>query len=895
MATQSDTNRVMPHKSRLPSIGVLLSIVGLVLIVPFAVVATLQLRSANLDVDAAEQVQVSAGRLATLVRLGPAVNDELLAVGVASGQRAAFHQLPAGEGSLFDIEATREIGVEEAEARVDQLLADLGDPSIASLLDDARSVPSGVVESVFGGTEGYNDVRLAVSIQIEREVAGLIAAAGATEDLSISQSAQLATGAAELRTATVELDGLWALLEASQFVAPTIAQVPRLSNELSVFDERAAIFDGMVPPTGPIRDSWNDVRSSDELDRLLMRYRATAERFVRDGLNRGTTENRGQFEASDVRDALTLVARIAGGFADADVLDERLSALVDLTIEDLSLNAQGALDEAAQRRQITMLSVVAATITALLAILVVLTLISRPIGTLATVVDRIRLGDLNIHVPETGPREIRKGAEALNDALRSLRHVESQALALAEQRLDDAVLDDAAPGPLGASLQLAVEQLADSLAERDQIRTSLEHEASHDSLTKLPNRRALFEQVTARLIDDDPFGLLFIDLDDFKLLNDGYGHHIGDDVLRQVGRRLLNAASPDALVARLGGDEFVVVTETIRSEEAALAIAQRLQAEVIRPIELPEATIVPSVTIGLTVSHGEQEPADVLRDADLALHQAKAQEKSSIVVCDDTIRRTAAERTELKDALKRAIEENQFVLHYQEVVSGDESAVSSLEALIRWHRGGELVGPVDFIPVAEDSDLIIDIDCWVLNRVAEELATNPQLFGLRVAANISARHLSSGRLAQNVRSILEKHKINPNRLILEITETALLKDIDIAAEDLRIIRSLGVRVALDDFGTGYMSLAYLRSFPVDVLKIDKSFTSEIFTKEGGSIVQLIIDSGHLLSLVVVAEGVETRHHAEMLKEMGVDALQGYLFDKPKPLADLEEIPTAQAA
>ena len=899
LAELVDISVVTAVRTKLPNISVLLVIFGLVLIVPLTFVAVLQLRSASADVEAASRVQQSADRLATLVRLQPAVNDEILTSGLAAGEASAFNQFPGG-GALLSVDG--DIAEDDAIARVDELLEELGSSEISNQILTARASIDESVESVIGAGSQYDEVQFTLNLEVKRTITELNSAAGATGNESTSEAATLTAAAAELQSATVELDGLWFLLEVAEFIPTSADDVSRFSTGLRQFDERSTILENLVPAAGPVRDSWSNVRFSEELNRVLPQYRLTSDRLIREGLDANTTgvvtgldlEN---VTITEITSALALAERIERNLVDSEALSDRLDELLETTIAELSTSAENSLDDANGRRRISQFSLLAAAFVALLTFAVVVLLISKPMRRLADVAEKISMGQLDVQIPETGPREIRTGARALNEALASLRHVESQAVAIAEQRLDDPVLDDAAPGALGSSLQIAVTRLAGSVAERDEIQVRLQHEATHDSLTQLPNRRALTGHLQDRYESDEEFGLLFIDLDDFKVLNDTYGHRAGDEVLSDIASRLRLAMDSAAFVARLGGDEFVIVTEPVSSPEDVRAIAARALAEVRQPVVLTEATITPCASIGAALSGSAAGPGKLLRDADLALYESKERSKGSIVVCDNELRQSVDGKIALHEAIQHGIDNGEFVLHYQSAVSAKNHSINYREALIRWDRGnGKLTGPFDFIPIAEDSDLIIEIDRWVLDEVGRTIAESPAMFdGSPIAMNISARHLSSGRLAANVTSMIQRYDIDPSSLIIEVTETALLDDFDAAEKDLAEIRELGVLVALDDFGTGYMSLAYLRSFPVDILKIDKSFVQQLDYSENRSILQLIIDTGHVLSLRIVAEGVETLAHSKRLTAMGADILQGYWFAKPGPLEMDEGTTTALAA
>ncbi len=881
-------------RAHLPNISVLLAIAGLILVIPFLVVGALQVRVTGLGVEAAEQVQTSASRLSTLLRLQPALNDELLANGLASEQYAEFNGFGAAE--LF-AGLGGETLLDDSRRNVDDLLDELDDPQLRNQVRDARDEVDQQDSELVSGLAGYSVLAFEINAEIQQELGRLNSAAGASEDESITEAAGLAAGAAEIQASLVELDGVWAFLEGSRFVAPSAQDVPLLASGVLTYEQRSNLFDSLVPETGPVRDDWDAVRESPELERLLIEYGATAERFTLEGLNANILAEGEELTFQDISNGLELAGRVERVLGDAEVVGEMLKDLVDTTVEELSASAQREVDDANRQRQIMLAAIALTLVVVVITVVLAVSLISRPIRALAEAATRMSTGELEVELAETGPREIRIGAHAINEAAASIRRVESQAIALAEERLDDPVLDHAAPGALGRSLQVAVSRLAGSLAEREEFQEELEYEAGHDSLTKLANRRVLFDHLAQRQRSGRSFALMFFDMDSFKAVNDKHGHHIGDAVLRTLSARIQDAMARDALAARLGGDEFVVVTEDLDSAVEAVGIAQQLLEVVTAPIDdLGDFSIIPEASVGIAMSTGAESPTEILRDADLALYKSKEAGMGGIVVCDDSLRRSVDERRRLREAVESGLANNEFTIHYQPVVSVDDRSPEHIEALIRWNRREVRgVSPAIFIPVAEDSKLIIDLDCWVLNEVASRIAKGQVPDGMRISVNISSRHLSSGRLASNVRAAIDSFGIEPSRLIIEVTETALLLDFETAAADLAELRRLGVQVALDDFGTGYMSLNYLRSLAVDILKIDKSFVDDIDTEEGVSFIRLIVGTAHVLGLVVTAEGVETEAQARTLTDLGVDLMQGYHFAKPGPFGNELLSSTAFAA
>ena len=498
-------------------------------------------------------------------------------------------------------------------------------------------------------------------------------------------------------------------------------------------------------------------------------------------------------------------------------------------------------------------------------------------------------------IPVAGVQEIQTGLNGFNDVLSSLRLAEAQAVALAEERFDDPILATVAPGNLGKSLQVAVQKLTTSLAERDEFEERLTHEASYDGLTQIPNRTATLRHLEAAMArsrrNTTTIALLFLDIDRFKTINDVHGHHVGDCVLKEIARRLSGALRAGDLVGRIGGDEFVVVAEPVTDINDAANLANRILQEISEPIDIEGKIFYPSASIGVGIDNGELTTDELLRDADLAVYRAKDQGRDQIAVCDEALRSRWHEREELEREIAIALEEDQFELVFQPAFSNKTRVPASFEALIRWrHPSLGVRGPDEFIPTAERTDLIADIDRWVLDAAAAQVATWNGISYFdqaAVAVNISARHLGSGALVEDVSAVVKRHEILPNSLILELTETALMEDLVTAARELTQLRKIGVRIALDDFGTGYMSLAHLRGLPVDILKIDRSFVADLEEKAEQSLVHLIVDTARLLKLGITAEGVETVEQHMVLTELGVDCVQGYLFSPPRTAAELE--------
>jgi diguanylate cyclase (GGDEF)-like protein len=440
-----------------------------------------------------------------------------------------------------------------------------------------------------------------------------------------------------------------------------------------------------------------------------------------------------------------------------------------------------------------------------------------------------------------------------------------------------------------ARLTYAIDQITAANRERELARAALAYQATHDSLTDLPNRAQALRLLTGALSraqrSGAVVGLLFVDLDGFKAVNDTFGHAAGDEVLTVVARRMEAAVRSGDVVARLGGDEFVVLLEPLDEETSAVTVADRLVEVISAPIPLSDGSLQARVgaSVGAALSQDAQVDADrLLQEADVAVYRAKASGKGRTELFDESLRLELAHRTEIQEGLTAALAADELVLHYQPVVRVDTGRIEGYEALVRWFRPGHgLVPPSDFIPVAEQSELIHDLDAWVLRRATQQLARwNAQRGSsdLLVAVNVSGRHVARPRINRDVTEALEAAGVEPSQLVLEVTETALIDD-EAAISHLQDLRRLGVVISLDDFGTGYSSITRLERLPVDVVKVDKRFLGE-GTPSAAKLLQLIIQSAHAFGLPVVAEGVEHEHQLEVLRSLECESAQGYYFGRP---------------
>jgi diguanylate cyclase (GGDEF)-like protein len=432
----------------------------------------------------------------------------------------------------------------------------------------------------------------------------------------------------------------------------------------------------------------------------------------------------------------------------------------------------------------------------------------------------------------------------------------------------------------------------------------LGHMAAHDPLTGLPNRRSLSEHLVTLSNDagspDTLIAFCFIDLDDFKGINDTFGHDAGDKFLVHISDRLRQAIEPQDWVARLGGDEFVVIRPEVSNEATAQAFARQLLDAISEPIRLHDKQVVPRASIGLAVRRaGDPELSHLPALADIALYHAKSKAPGTVAVLDEALQRDYRRRRDLEFAIPTGFAEGQFEVWYQSQVDLESQAVIGLEALIRWrHPEHGVIGPGEFLPLIERSGnnarltrYVLTDACRALQRLAA--AGRPDL---RIAINLPPSELADHSLAAELRATCARFDVAASSLELEITEGSLINNIASASETLHRLRRLGATIALDDFGTGYSSLAHLRRFPLDKVKIDKAFISEIpDSAEDKAIVGVIASLAGTLGLTLVAEGIERPEQAEAMREMGVTLGQGYHYHRPQPLNAVLEWLEKQAA
>ncbi len=436
------------------------------------------------------------------------------------------------------------------------------------------------------------------------------------------------------------------------------------------------------------------------------------------------------------------------------------------------------------------------------------------------------------------------------------------------------------------------------LSQLDQARASLQQAAHYDALTNLVNRRGFNQVFAERLADhqatENRLAVMFLDIDHFKRINDSLGHDAGDELLKVIANHIKAATRNQDLVARLGGDEFCVVT-SLNSCDEARHLAQRIMQRMKEPIDLGGRRMVMTTSIGVSIFPDDGNSAEeLLKHADLALYQSKDSGRNSLHFFNHNLKTQASFALQLEEELRLALlDERGLCVHYQPIFDMHSGQVAKLEALVRWHHPQHgLLAPDRFIGIAEANGLIIDLDLWVMRHACADLA-HLQRHGygdIKVTVNCSAVTLSHDELPNEVEKALFHAGLGPRNLELEVTENALMGDIQRTVNLLKRVRALGVALSIDDFGTGYSSLAYLKRLPLDVLKIDRTFLQDVpGSQKDREIVQAIIVMAHTLHLQVVSEGVETVEQQAFLEAHGCDYLQGYLLGRPVPLADLRPL------
>jgi diguanylate cyclase (GGDEF)-like protein len=447
-------------------------------------------------------------------------------------------------------------------------------------------------------------------------------------------------------------------------------------------------------------------------------------------------------------------------------------------------------------------------------------------------------------------------------------------------------------------LVLAVSNQVAMSIQRSRVEGELLHKSRHDTLTDLPNRAVFLDRLTRSIARSKQekgfaFAVLFFDIDDFKVVNDSLGHDVGDKLLIAMAERLkhnvrnFDTVARNSVIARFGGDEFAILLDDIKANIFALATANRLKNILSKPFNINGKQIFSTVSIGIAVSTIDYEkPDEILRDADMAMYQAKDLGKARVEIYDKSMHDRVTERMRMGTALRQGALQKEFRLHYQPIVSLQTGRIVGFEALMRWYtpdRG--ILNPADFMDALDTAGLIYSTDHWVLQNACHQVIEWDKKFpdkqSFFISVNLSAKNIKHPNLVDNIRQLLQETKLDPSRLWLEITEKVSTPEDESAIEVLRRLRSTGIRISLDDFGTGYSALNYLARFPIDVLKIDRSFINFIETDVSSQkIIEMIITLASHLGLILIAEGVENAEQAAFLRSIGCEFVQGFFYAEP---------------
>jgi len=500
-------------------------------------------------------------------------------------------------------------------------------------------------------------------------------------------------------------------------------------------------------------------------------------------------------------------------------------------------------------------------------------------------VDRSRVIDDVMVVPLRGETRL-LGAMKLRNRLGDVTSFDDKDLTLFETLANH------------VSVWLENSRLERSLVQLTELQEQLRFQALHDPLTSLANRELFADHVQHAILRCDRhqrmLAVLFLDLDDFKAVNDSLGHGAGDALLVAVAERLRSCLRPGDTAARFGGDEFAVLLEDINGADDAVVAAERIRVALQAPFMVQHRELRVGASIGIAARTIEHDATQLLRNADVAMYIAKRRGKGRHETFEPSMYADAVERHELKEDLQQAVQHGDFVVHYQPIMDLRTGALAGVEALVRWNRLRRgLVGPSEFIPVAEDTGMVLAIGQFVLEAACEQasrwkrdIAENAML---TVNVNVSARQLADAGFVEFVAKVLADNELDPQCLVLELTESVLMEG-DGTARRLDELRAVGVRLAIDDFGTGYSSLSYLRRFPIDILKMDKTFVQGVGRiASDDALARAIIDLTHTLGLVVVAEGIERAEQRDQLRELNCNLGQGYLFTHPLDATEMEAL------
>jgi diguanylate cyclase (GGDEF)-like protein len=557
-----------------------------------------------------------------------------------------------------------------------------------------------------------------------------------------------------------------------------------------------------------------------------------------------------------------------------NVLDEEIQTLA---VEELHGSKQKAELASAYVIEVNAFLIPTFIFFGLTAALLLLRAITTPLKKLMEGTAAVSKGDLSYRIIQNSRDEFAELAKNFNQMVAQL-----QATTVSKERLEAS--ED--------KLKEINANLLAEITERKRAEEQLQHDALHDVLTDLPNRTLWLDRLKhalerAKRHEGYLFAVLFLDLDRFKVVNDSLGHLIGDQTLIAFVHRLELCLRPGDTLARLGGDEFAILLDDIEDASKAIYTAKQIQKQLRSPFNLSGHEVFTSVSIGITLStSGYAQPENLLRDAETAMYRVKGRGKACYEIFNRDMHQKAVVRLQLENDLRRAIERQEFELYYQPIVTLETGRVSGFEALVRWkHPNQGIVSPAEFIPIAEETGLIVHVGEWVLRKACRQMCLwqrqYPASGSLTMSVNLSAKQFSQPDLVEQVKQILQETGLDARSLKLEITESTLMDNAESATTMLLQLKALGIQLHMDDFGTGYSSLSHLQRFPIDVLKIDRSFISNMnFSGQNLKIVQTIVTLAHALGMNVTAEGVETATQLARLKELECKSGQGYFFSKP---------------
>lgn len=859
----------------MPPVLALLLIAGLLLAVPVAFMTRATLNDLSARLAAADDVGSRVERVDDRIRLAAAMAGE------ASATSAVLvgDVLPPSIRDLIGAEFDTSLAA--ARSTVDDATDQLGaDELWREIAATRRAIDAGEVDHN-DAVVALLDIVETIGTDMQVDLIGLAEAAGRTtggDDLA--RSVEVARAASQLSVRASDVTARWGGI-ISPTDPPTIEEVERFVGSVAEWRSSTRSLEISLVAGSDLAAEWARLRDSESSRTVELVYDDTIASLATDPTRIGA-------EAST--DDVELTPELLEALQEVSVVVSSLEA-VALGSYELAEHAAGEIaaanaqlqDDARSERSAAIVLLVVFVSLAVGAAAGLGALLVRPLRRLSAAASGLSHGNLAIRARESGPAELRTTAAALNEALEALERAEAKAVALADHRPFDDEGDEPS-GPLTASLDSAVARLADVMAEREELRVRLEHDAGHDGLTGLLGRNAVIERLDDLLQESTSCALLYLDLDGFKSVNDEFGHHVGDELLVATAERLRQCLDPSDLAGRLGGDEIIVILDSVADPADALHRAETMRVTLSEPLVVGGVTLDPAVSIGVAIPGDRRLDADqLIGEADLALYHAKQRGRARVELCDDRLRSASIRLLELDRLIDAAVANDEFELHYQPIFDASGGRLKSLEALVRWRHDGELIAPDRFIAHAERSHRIVAIDTWVLGAAVAQAAAwsdHPRLGSVPISVNLSGRTISNPAIAGNVREALARSGVAADRLVVEVTESSVIDDVDAVVDQLADLRNLGVRIALDDFGTGYMSLATLRRFDIDVLKIDRSFIARLDDPTDRSLVELMVRTGHLLEVDVIAEGIETDAQRELLTSLGVDGLQGFLLGRP---------------